>query len=72
MTSDEIRTNLLTRARTYAENAKTSLSAISLAAVNDSKFLKRVEVGEGFNINTYQRVIDWIDAAEAARPCEAA
>ncbi len=65
MTSEDIRNNLLTRARAYAERASVSFSAISLAAVNDDKFLRRVEKGSGFNINTYQRVLDWLDAAEA-------
>jgi hypothetical protein len=64
MTSDDIRNNLLERARAFADRRKSSFSAIGLAAVNDSKFLKRVEAGEGFNVNTYQRVIDWIDAHE--------
>lgn len=64
MNSDDIRNNLLERARSFAESRKSSFSAIGVASVNDSKFLRRVEEGQGFNINTYQRVIDWIDAAE--------
>lgn len=66
MHSDIIRRSLVERAKRYAADAGSSLSAIGLASVNDSKFLHRVQSGDGFNINTYQRVMDWLDAAEAS------
>lgn len=66
ITAADVRQNLLDRARAYAERTRTSFSAISQAAVQDSKFLANVERGSNFTIKTYQRVIDWIDAAEAS------
>lgn len=65
ITERDIRNSLIKRAEAYAEQAKTSLSAISADAVNDSKFLKRVSTPTiGFNIKTYQKMVDWLDDAE--------
>lgn len=72
MTSEEIRNHLLSRARTYAERHGVSFSAIGRAALNDDKFLRRVERGAGFNVITFQRVLDWLDLAEAKQPQSAA
>lgn len=62
--SQVIRDTLIERARAFVEANRSSFSAIGLGAVNDSKFLGRVEKGENFSMKTYQRVIDWMDAAE--------
>lgn len=74
LNSDDIRQSLITRAKRYCEAAKTSMSAIGMAAVHDNKFLGKVEAGENFSIRTYQRVMDWLDKAEAelSEPSEAA
>lgn len=65
ITEADVRDVLLSRAEAYRKAAKTSFSAISLAAVNDSKFLSRVENRSlGFNIKTYQRMNDWLSEAE--------
>jgi hypothetical protein len=64
LSEHDIRSTLIKRAEAYAARAHTSFSAIGLAAVNDSKFLGRVQNGLGFNIKTYQKVMDWLDAAE--------
>jgi hypothetical protein len=66
ITDAAIRENLLKRAKAYAAKSGCSLSFISKQAVGDDKFLRNAERGSNFTINTYQRVIDWIDAAEAA------
>lgn len=64
-TERDIRNALIRRAEAYAKRANTSLSAISADAVNDSKFLKRVGTPTiGFNIKTYQKMVDWLDKAE--------
>lgn len=64
-TEHTIREALVTRAEAYAKAAKTSFSAMSLSAVNDSKFLSRVANPQlGFNIKTYQKMVDWLDDAE--------
>lgn len=62
----DVRQCLLERATSYAGAAKTSFSAIGVAAVGDSKFLARVQAGCGFNIKTYQRMMDWLDQAYEA------
>jgi hypothetical protein len=67
LSSDDIRTALVARAEAFAMANNTSLSAIGLNAVNDTKFLIRVRDGLGFNIKTYQRVIDWLDEQERAQ-----
>lgn len=65
ITERDIRNSLIKRAEAYAKQANTSLSAISADAVNDSKFLKRVKTPTiGFNIKTYQRMVEWLDDAE--------
>ncbi len=65
ITADAIRQNLLTRARALCEARNTSFSAIGKGAIKDDRFLSRVEAGGNFTLETYQRVIDWIDAQEA-------
>lgn len=68
ITKDHIRDHLLARAKAFSEATGKSLSFISGEAVSDSKFLPEVASGkkENFTLNTYQRVIDWIDAQESA------
>jgi hypothetical protein len=62
--SETIRNALVERATKYVDSHGSSFSAIGLAAVNDSKFLARVQKGENFSVKTYQKVMDWLDAAE--------
>lgn len=65
ITAQNIRESLIARAEAYRKATKTSFSAMSIAAVNDSKFLSRVENPDlGFNIKTYQRMVEWLDEAE--------
>lgn len=64
ITAEAVRRNLLSRATAFSRAHNISFSRISEGATKDSKFLARVEAGENFTIKTYQRVIDWIAAAE--------
>ncbi|MGI2036390.1 hypothetical protein ACRQ1B_28845 [Rhizobium panacihumi] len=64
ISEDDVRASLVARALRYAEAANTSLSAIGVASVGDSKFISRVQAGLNFNIKTYQRVMDWLDLQE--------
>lgn len=65
ITATDIRKSLIARAKAYADAADTSFSAMGLAAVNDTKFLSRVDNAEiGFNIKTYQKMVDWLNKAE--------
>lgn len=72
ITEEDVRACLIERATRYAQIANSSLSAIGVASVGDSKFLSRVHAGLNFNIKTYQRVMDWLEAAEAVLVLEAA
>ena len=68
----EIRNALISRAEAFAKANKTSFSAMGLMAVNDSKFLGRVQNPEvGFNIKTYQKMVEWLDAHEKASKSDA-
>jgi hypothetical protein len=66
ITADAVRQNLISRARAFCQAKKTSFSAIGKAAISDDRFLARVDAGGNFTLDTYQRVIDWLDAAEAS------
>lgn len=66
ITEEAIRQYLLDRATAHSDRIKRKLSFISKEAVNDSKFLDRVASGKGFNMKTYRRVIDWLDAQDGA------
>lgn len=68
ISKEDIRHALLVRAKAYAMRRDCALSRIGEEAIRDSKFLARVEAGGNFTIETYQRVIDWLDAAERAAP----
>ena len=67
ITAEAVRETLLSRAEAFCEAHKFSLSRIGDEAINDSKFLARVKAGDNFTIKTYQKVIDWLDAAERER-----
>lgn len=62
-TTETIREAILAKANTLVTARKTSFSAICTGAGVDSKFLSRVEARENFSVKTYQRVMDWMDAA---------
>lgn len=73
LTETDIRQALITRAEAFAKANKTSFSAMGIAAVGDSKFLSRVQNPEtGFNIKTYQRMVDWLDENEEVKEGAAA
>lgn len=62
ITEADVRACLIERATAYSIEYDVSFSAIGIAAVGDSKFLSRVRSGLGFNIKTYQRLIEWLEA----------
>lgn len=71
-TADDIRKALLTRAAEFSTLTGKGFSRISEEAMKDSKFLSDIQKGRNFTVSTYQRVIDWIDAAEIAFKAERA
>lgn len=70
ITEADVRTCLLDRAAAFSSERGMSFSAIGIAAVGDSKFLSRVRSGLGFNIKTYQRLLDWLEANCATEAAE--
>lgn len=73
ITETDIRESLISRAKAYSKATGASFSAISIAAVKDSKFLSRVENRKlGFNIKTYQKMVEWLDHAERKHARETA
>lgn len=71
-TGEDIKKALIGRAEAFAKAQETTLSTIGLKAVNDSKFFKQVIDGRGFSINTYQKVMDWLDDQERSQSEDAA
>lgn len=68
ITAETVRGALLARIDTYKSLTGKSDSAVGKDALNDDKFVKRIRDGGGFNVNTYQRMIDWLDAQQPAAP----
>lgn len=67
ITADQVRTILLQRVDRFLERTGTSASAFGKLVVNDDRFVKRIRDGGNFTIETYQRVIDWVDQQEAGQ-----
>jgi hypothetical protein len=68
ITEADIRKSLIARAKAFKEVTGMSFSAMGIAAVGDSKFLSRVDNPDiGFNIKTYQKMVEWLDNAERER-----
>lgn len=61
ITADSIRRALLERIDAFKAATGKADSFVGKAALNDDKFVKRVRAGGGFNVNTYQRVMGWLD-----------
>ena len=63
-TADDIRSAMLKRAEAFTEASQKSWSSMGRDAVGDTKFFARIMAGSNFNVETYQRVMDWLDRAE--------
>lgn len=68
ITAETVRDVLLGRIDAYRSATGKSDSAVGKEALNDDKFVKRIRLGGGFNVNTYQRMIDWLDAQATPSP----
>lgn len=60
-TGADIRAVLLWRAESFTRVTGVSLSEIAKRSLNDPARLARVAKGHNFTIQTYQRVMDWLD-----------
>lgn len=61
-TGADIRAVLLWRAARFTEITGVAPAAIAKRSVNDPALLAQVARGRNFTVQTYQRVMDWLDA----------
>lgn len=66
ITADQVRQSLLAAIDAYKTATGKSDSAVGKDAMNDDKWVKRIRAGGSFNLGTYQRVMDWLEAQRAA------
>lgn len=64
---NELAANLLKLASDYEAATKLSKSGVGKSILNDTTFFKRIEAGDGFNVKTYDRVVEWFSANWPAR-----
>ncbi|MDX2074683.1 MAG: hypothetical protein SFX19_10040 [Alphaproteobacteria bacterium] len=55
------RENLLIAAKNYCAATGKSLATVSTFVMNDGKFFDRIESGGGCTMDTYQKVMDWLE-----------
>lgn len=70
ITESDVRACLVQAAVEFSARSGMSLSAIGVASVGDSKFIARVRNGCGFNIKTYQKVLNWIETEQRKEAAE--
>lgn len=61
-----VRANLIEHVDAFLELSGKSDSFVGEQSIKDSKFISRVRAGDNFTLRTYQRVLDWLDSAEAS------
>lgn len=60
-TGAEIRTAMLERVQAFSELTGTSTTAIGRAVFRDSKFIPRAKDGHNFTVESYDRLMKWLD-----------
>lgn len=58
----DIRQALVSRADQFCEITGRTRSEIGKSAINDGAFISRAADGRNFTMDTYRRVMDWLDA----------
>lgn len=66
ITADTVRQSLLHRIDAYMAATGKSESFVGKEAVKDDRFVSRIRRGGNFTVETYQRVIDWLDGQMGA------
>lgn len=61
-----MRDTLIQRIDAFKSKTGKSDSSIGKEAVKDDRFVSRIRNGGNFTVETYQRVIDWLDAQRVA------
>jgi hypothetical protein len=61
---DELGASLLERATRFSQETGMAISRIAKEATGDSGFFVGLRAGHGLRIKTYNRVMQWLDAAE--------
>lgn len=66
ITAEAVRQTLLTRIDAFIALTGKSESFVGKEAVKDDRFVSRIRRGGNFTVETYQRVIDWLDEQSRA------
>ena len=66
ITAEQVRAALIQRIDAFLKLSGMSASALGKEAVKDDRFVKRIRDGGNFTVDTYQKVMDWLDAQERA------
>lgn len=66
ITAEAVRETLIQRIDAFIAATGKSDSFVGKEAVKDDRFVSRIRRGGNFTIETYQRVIDWLDGQQAA------
>lgn len=56
---ETLRFNLIDLATVFEQATEVSRATIGKRALNDNTFYARIEAGAGFNIKTFDRLIQW-------------
>ena len=71
-TSMKLKEQLLNAAQKYCDRSGMSKARLATIVVNDGKFFVRLEGGGGCTIETYERVIAYLDKHMPPKPSEPA
>lgn len=66
ITAEQVRSHLISRIDAYQGKVPTTDAKLGTNAVGDHKVIARIRSGENFTLNTYQRLIDWLDQQQVA------
>lgn len=66
ITADNVRQALIQRIDAYKTVSGKSDSFVGKEAVKDDRFVSRIRAGGNFTVETYQRVMNWLDAQRVA------
>ncbi len=61
ITANQVRAALLQRIDGFLIKTGMSASTLGKSAVADDRFVKRIRDGGNFTVETYQKVMDWLD-----------
>lgn len=57
----DLKADLLAKAKIYSEASGQALSTVGKTILNDPAFFRRLEIGAGFTVSTYEKVRCWLE-----------